>query len=66
MKKDYRFTCHTTHDVYGRTYKGTIDGARDMKDALHVVAALLKEADAIGHVDSLKLTISPIRRKSKS
>jgi hypothetical protein len=66
MKKDYRFSVITVRDVFHRHMKGTIDGARNLKDALHVVGDLLKEAGEIEHADSLKLTISPIRRKTKN
>ena len=66
MKTNYRFSCTTVRDVFQRKMHGTIDGARDLKDALHVIGDLLKEAGEIEHADSLKITISPIRRKTKS
>ena len=60
----HRFTATLNRPQGARVFKGTADGCRGLADALHVVSALLHTNEAFEtDVTSIKITISPARRK---
>jgi hypothetical protein len=63
--KNYRFTATLNRKHGARIFKGTADGCRDMADGFYVVSHILKSNLAFEEsVTSLKITITPSRKKS--
>jgi hypothetical protein len=66
-KPSFRFTATLNRPQGSRVFKGTMDGCRDLDMALFACRELLNQNDAFQpEVTSLKITISPTRKKSKS
>jgi hypothetical protein len=62
----FRFTATLNRPGGSRVFKGTGEGIRDYGDALFTVRALLLEHQAFAEkITSLKVTISPDKRKEK-
>ena len=66
-KPTHRFTATLNRPHGARIFKGTAEGCPTLDLALLTLRELLKANDAFQpEVTSLKITISPVRRKSKS
>ena len=60
----HRFTATLNRTQGARVFKGTAEGCRDLSDVLFVVREILHTNEAFEpDVTSLKITISPARRK---
>lgn len=61
----YRFTATLNRKHGARVFKGTAEGCPSMSEALYVIRQILLEHKAFEpSVTSLKITISPSRKKS--
>jgi hypothetical protein len=66
MSASHRFTATLRRPQGSRVIKGTMNRCHGLDNALIVVRELLRSHDAFEeNVTSLKITISPIRRKTK-
>lgn len=63
----HRFTATLNRPQGARVFKGTAEGCPTLDLVIFTVREILKEHDAFQpEVTSLKITISPVRRNSKS
>lgn len=60
----YRFTAVLTNRPFVRTLKGSVKVIGDAADALGVVRDILKQEGDLKQGTSLKITISPSRKKA--
>ena len=67
MKASHRFTAKLLRPEGARVFKGTMSGCPDLRSSMMVLRELLCANDAFKtSVTSIKISISPIRRKTKS